>query len=40
MGILVVVFVLVHMVADGSHLAPIRTAFFGGGGTDAGGINL
>lgn len=29
MGILVVVFVLVHILADGSHLAPI-TALFGG----------
>ncbi|HWH07971.1 MAG TPA: hypothetical protein VNX21_02155 [Candidatus Thermoplasmatota archaeon] len=29
MGVLVVVFVLVHMVADGSHLAPVA-ALFGG----------
>lgn len=40
MGILVVVFVLVHILADGSHLAPIRSAWFGGSSTDAGGINL
>lgn len=40
MGILVAVFVIVHILADGSHLAPIRTAWFGGSGTDAGGINL
>jgi hypothetical protein len=39
MGILVAVFVLVHMVADGSHFAFAR-AWFGGGATDAGGINL
>lgn len=31
MGILVAVFVLVHMVADGTHLAPIREAWFGAG---------
>jgi hypothetical protein len=24
------VFVLIHMLADGSHLAPIRDFFFGG----------
>ncbi|HVM45110.1 MAG TPA: ferric reductase-like transmembrane domain-containing protein, partial [Candidatus Thermoplasmatota archaeon] len=40
MGVLVVVFVLVHMLADGSHLAPIRSAFFGGSATDASGANL
>ena len=40
MGILVVVFVLVHILADGSHLAPIRMAFFGGSATDASGVNL
>lgn len=40
MGILVLVFVLVHMVADGSHLAPIRAAFFGGSVGDASGVNL
>jgi len=40
MGILVAVFVLVHILADGSHLAPIRSAWFGGSSTDAGGINL
>ena len=39
MGILVVVFTLVHMVADGSHFAFAR-AWFGGGATDASGINL
>lgn len=40
MGILIVVFVTIHILADGSHLAPIRAAWFGGSSTDAGGINL
>lgn len=39
MGILVAVFVLVHMVADGSHFAFARE-WFGGSATDASGINL
>lgn len=29
MGILVVVFVLIHLVADGSHFAPVRELLFG-----------
>ena len=29
MGVLVVVFVLIHMTADGSHFAPVREFLFG-----------
>jgi thiosulfate reductase cytochrome b subunit len=29
MGILVVVFVVIHMMADGSHFAPVREMLFG-----------
>lgn len=39
MGVLVVVFVLVHLVADGSHFAPIREAFFGGSAGTLNGIS-
>lgn len=40
MGVLVVVFVLVHIVADGSHLAPIREAWFGGSAGTLNGIEM
>lgn len=39
LGTLVFAFVLVHLVADGSHFAPIREAFFGGSAGTLSGID-